>query len=92
MAWPTWAFQPAWPKQGSSPVLHRCAARRPNLAEWQRAAGEGGAREQASEVRVLIWGIGSGGAHRGGLAAVGNWQWQAGKEVESAGSGFMERR
>jgi hypothetical protein len=30
-------------------------------------AGEGGARELALEVRVLIWGIGSGGAHRGGL-------------------------
>jgi hypothetical protein len=33
-------------------------------------AGEGGARELALEVRVPIWGIGSGGAHRGGLVAV----------------------
>jgi hypothetical protein len=32
-------------------------------------AGEGGARELAPEVRVSIWGIGGGGAHRGGLAA-----------------------
>jgi hypothetical protein len=32
-------------------------------------AREGGAREQALEVRVLIWGIGGGGTHRGGLAA-----------------------
>jgi hypothetical protein len=32
-------------------------------------AGEGGAREQAPEVRVPIWGIGDGGAYRGGLAA-----------------------
>jgi hypothetical protein len=30
---------------------------------------EGGAREQALEVRVPIWGIDSGGAHRGGLTA-----------------------
>jgi hypothetical protein len=30
--------------------------------------GEGGAREVAEEVRVPIWGIGSGGAHRGELA------------------------
>jgi hypothetical protein len=33
-------------------------------------AGEGGARELALEVRVLIWGIGGGGAHRGALTAV----------------------
>jgi hypothetical protein len=32
-------------------------------------AGEGGAREQAPEVGVLIWGIGGGGAHCGGLTA-----------------------
>jgi hypothetical protein len=32
-------------------------------------AGEGGARELALEVRVLIWCIGSRGAHCGGLAA-----------------------
>jgi hypothetical protein len=32
-------------------------------------AGEGGARELALEVRVSIWGIGGGGAHRGGLTA-----------------------
>jgi hypothetical protein len=31
--------------------------------------GGGGARELALEVRVPIWGIGSGGAHRGGLVA-----------------------
>jgi hypothetical protein len=31
-------------------------------------AGGGGARELALEMRVPIWGIGSGGAHRGGLA------------------------
>jgi hypothetical protein len=31
-------------------------------------AGEGGAREPALGVRVLTWGIGGGGAHRGGLA------------------------
>jgi hypothetical protein len=30
-------------------------------------AGEGGARELAMEVGVPIWGIGSGGAHRGRL-------------------------
>jgi hypothetical protein len=33
-------------------------------------AWEGGAREQAPEVRVLIWGIGGGGAHRCGLTAM----------------------
>jgi hypothetical protein len=33
-------------------------------------AGEVGARELAPEVRVPIWCIGSGGAHRGRLAAV----------------------
>jgi hypothetical protein len=32
-------------------------------------AEEGDAREQAPEVRVPIWGIGGGGAHRGGLTA-----------------------
>jgi hypothetical protein len=32
-------------------------------------AGEGGAREQAPDVRVLIWGIGGRGAHCGGLTA-----------------------
>jgi hypothetical protein len=32
-------------------------------------AGDGGARELALEMRVLIWGIGSGGAHRGRLTA-----------------------
>jgi hypothetical protein len=32
-------------------------------------AGEGGARELTKEVRVPIWGIGGGGAHRCGLAA-----------------------
>jgi hypothetical protein len=69
-AWPTWAFQPARPKQGSSPVLHRCAVRRLNPADRRRVAGEGGAREQALEVRVPIWGIGSGGAHCGGLVVV----------------------
>jgi hypothetical protein len=31
---------------------------------------KGGAGEVALEVRVPIWGIGSGGAHRGGLAGV----------------------
>jgi hypothetical protein len=30
----------------------------------------GGARELAPEVGVPIWGIGNGGAHRGGLVAV----------------------
>jgi hypothetical protein len=69
-AWPTWAFQPARPKQGSSLALHRRVAHRPNPADWRRVAGEGGAREQAPEVRVPIWGIGGGGAHCGGLAAV----------------------
>jgi hypothetical protein len=33
-------------------------------------AGEGGAREQAPEVRVLIWGIGGEGTHRDGLTTV----------------------
>jgi hypothetical protein len=33
-------------------------------------AGEGGVRELTPEVRVPIWGIGSGGAHRGGLTVV----------------------
>jgi hypothetical protein len=33
-------------------------------------AGEGGARELAREVSILIWGIGSGGAHHVGLTAV----------------------
>jgi hypothetical protein len=32
--------------------------------------GEGGARKLASEVRVPIWGTGSGGVHRGGLTVV----------------------
>jgi hypothetical protein len=67
MAWPTSAFRPARPKQGNSPVLHRRAAHRPNPADQRRVAGEGGAKEQAPEVRVLIWNIGSGGAHHGGL-------------------------
>jgi hypothetical protein len=31
--------------------------------------GKGGARELVPEVRVPIWGIGGGGAHRGGLIA-----------------------
>jgi hypothetical protein len=65
-AWPTWAFRSARPKQGSSPIPHRCAAHRPNLADRWRVAGEGGARELAPEVGVLIWGIGGRGAHRGG--------------------------
>jgi hypothetical protein len=61
-----------WPtrlKSGSSPVLHRRAAHRPIPADQRRVAGEGGAREQAPEVRVPIWGIGGRGAHHGGLEA-----------------------
>jgi hypothetical protein len=44
-------------------------ARRLNPADRRQASGEGGAREQAPEVRVPIWGICGGGAHRGGLTA-----------------------
>jgi hypothetical protein len=54
-------------KHGSS--LHSSPAHA-SPADRRRVAGEGGARELALEVRVQIWGIGSGGAHRGGLAAV----------------------
>jgi hypothetical protein len=55
-------------------------------------AGEGGTRELAPEVRVPIWGISGGGAHRGGLAAVGNRRRQAGEEVESTDLGFVDQR
>jgi hypothetical protein len=60
-------------------------------------AGEGGAREQALKLKVPIWGIGGRGAHRGGLVAAtqvsgGNRRRQAGEDVESTGSGFVERR
>jgi hypothetical protein len=41
-----------------------------NPADQRRVAGEGGARELALEMRTPIWGIGSGGAYRGGLTAV----------------------
>jgi hypothetical protein len=44
-------------------------AHRPNLTDRRREDGEGGARELAPKVRVPIWGIGGGGAHRSGLAA-----------------------
>jgi hypothetical protein len=74
---------------GELPIPHQLATRRPNLADQRRVAREGGARELAPEVRVPIWGTGSGGAHRGGL--VENWRWQAGEEVEGADSGFVER-
>jgi hypothetical protein len=66
--WPTWAFR-LGTKQGSPPISHWRAARRLNPADRWRVAGGGGARELALEVRVPIWGIGSGGAHRGGLVA-----------------------
>jgi hypothetical protein len=49
------------------PIPHRRAARRPNLADQRQVAGEGGAWELALEVRILIWGIDSGGAHHGRL-------------------------
>jgi hypothetical protein len=55
-------------KTGDPPVPHRRVAHRPNPVNRQRVAGEGGARELAMEVRVPIWGIGSGEAHRSGLA------------------------
>jgi hypothetical protein len=45
-------------------------ARQLNPTDRWRVVGGGGARELALEVRVPIWGIGSEGAHRGGLAAV----------------------
>jgi hypothetical protein len=35
---------------------------------------------------------GEAGAHRGGLAVVGNRRRHAGEEVEGTGSGFVERR
>jgi hypothetical protein len=38
-----------------------------NPADQRRVAGEGGVRELALEMRTPIWGIGSGGAYRGGL-------------------------
>jgi hypothetical protein len=47
-------------------------------------AGEGGARELTREVRVLIWGIGGGGAHRGGLTVV---KQVGGEEPVTAGRG-----
>jgi hypothetical protein len=64
------AFRPKM-KQGSSPVPHRHTPRRPNLVDRRLVAREGGAREVALEVRVLIWGIGGGGAHDGEAG----WWW-----------------
>jgi hypothetical protein len=57
-------------KQGAPPIPRRHVAHRPNPTDWRRVAGEVGARELALEVRVPIWGIGSGEAHRGGLTVV----------------------
>jgi hypothetical protein len=68
VAWPTWAFRPGT-KQGSPPFPHRRVACRPNPVDRRRVAGEGGDRELAPEVRILIWCICSGGSHRGRLAA-----------------------
>jgi hypothetical protein len=61
---------PAWPKQGGSPIPHRRAAHRPISTDRRRVAGGGGARELTPQVKVPIWGIGGGGAHRGGLTVV----------------------
>jgi hypothetical protein len=69
VVWPTWAFRPGV-KQGNPPIPHRRAAHRPNPVDRWRVAGGAGARELALEVGVPIWGIGSGGAHRGRLTAV----------------------
>jgi hypothetical protein len=60
VVWPTWAFRPG-AKLGNPPIPHSHAAHRPNLADWRRVAGGGGARELALEVGALIWGIGSRG-------------------------------
>jgi hypothetical protein len=53
----------------------------------------GGARELALKVGVPNWGIGSGGAQRGGLGVVAGWRrggghrrWQAEEEVEGTSS------
>jgi hypothetical protein len=67
---------------GELPIPHRLATRRPNLADQRRVAREGGARELAPEVRVPIWGTGSGGAHRGGLVVV---KQSGGGELATAG-------
>jgi hypothetical protein len=56
-------------KQGNPPIPHRRASRRPNSADRRRVDGGGAARELALEVGVPIWGIGSEGAHRGGITA-----------------------
>jgi hypothetical protein len=48
------------------------------------------------KVGVPIWGVGNGGAHRGGSrrskSMVGNLRRQAREEVEGASSGVVERR
>jgi hypothetical protein len=54
--------------RGAPPIPHWRVAHRLNPVDRRRVAGEGGARELALEVRVPIWGISGGGAHRGGLA------------------------
>jgi hypothetical protein len=69
VAWLTWAFRPARPKQGAPPIPHLCEALRLNPVDRWRVVEEGGARELALEVRVPTWGTGGAGAHRGGHAA-----------------------
>jgi hypothetical protein len=67
---PTWVLRPGT-KQGSP---HSPPARGSPADRWRLATG-GGARELALEVRVPIWNIGSGEAHRGTLAhgKAGRW-------------------
>jgi hypothetical protein len=70
--WPTWDFRPGTKQGSTAPPLipHRRVVRRPNLADRQRVAGGGGAKELALEVRIPIWCKGRGRAHLGGLAVV----------------------
>jgi hypothetical protein len=68
---PTRPFGPRWNRGAPPPLIpHRRAARRPNPVDRRRVGGGGGARGLVLEVRVPIWGIGSGGAHHGRPAAV----------------------
>jgi hypothetical protein len=79
-------------KQGSPPFLHRRTAHRPNPADRRRVAREGGAKELAPEVRVLIWCIDSRGAHRGGLAAVKQGLTVVGSRRWGTGDDMPEKR
>jgi hypothetical protein len=94
VVWPTWAF---WPeaKQGNPPVPHQRAACRLNPADRQRVAGGGGAKDLSLEMGVPIWGIGSEGAHRGGLAAakqVSGWELATAGRRRGGGRRLMGRR